>query len=199
MLEEEIGDLERRLRGSTATSSRGFCAGARSSSLRTSARKRPQRLEGDGAEDQNGDAHRQQEDAPAAGIVDNRRCVTNTFLFHAQPAAGLHGASSAPSTTTNKEVSAIGGIFNYVTDVSRLTLELPEPVLLPLGEIPLLLRHYDSGRTHAGRPIGVIEGIAVRKAANAEFALALPQFVDRADPPDALVENIETFQPENRR
>ena len=68
-----------------------------------------------------------------------------------------------PSLLTNKDVSTIGGIFNYITDISRLTPDFPSLYCFPLGEYILLLRHYSSDRKHAGRAIGVIEGIAVRQ------------------------------------
>ena len=57
-----------------------------------------------------------------------------------------------PSLLTNKDVSAIGAIFNYLTDISRLTAAFPSLYYFPLGEYVLLLRHYNSGRQHAGRP-----------------------------------------------
>lgn|GEM_PF-1207307 len=82
-----------------------------------------------------------------------------------------------PSALSNKDVSAIGAIFNYVTDISRLTAEFPSLYAFPLGEYVFLLRHYNSGRKHAGRAIGVIEGIAVKQADASTFSAALPQFI----------------------
>jgi hypothetical protein len=103
-----------------------------------------------------------------------------------------------PSLLTNKDVSAIGGIFNYVSDISRLTADFPSLYFFPLGEYLLLLRHYDSGRTHAGRAIGVIEGIAVKAQEKSELARALPDFVERqATLLDVAgsVDDIETLEP----
>ncbi len=82
-----------------------------------------------------------------------------------------------PARLTNKEVSSIGGIFNYVSDISRLTPDFPSLYGFPLGEYLLLLRHYNSGRQHAGRAIAVIEGIAVPQDDASAFASALPAFV----------------------
>lgn len=82
-----------------------------------------------------------------------------------------------PSRLSNKDVSTIGAVFNYITDVSRLTAQFPSLYAFPLGEYLLLLRHYDSGRKHAGRAIGVIEGIAVPKAEADDFTAALAHFV----------------------
>lgn len=101
-----------------------------------------------------------------------------------------------PALLTNKDVSAIGAIFNYVTDVSRLTAEFPSLYYFPLGEYLLLLRHYNSGRTHAGRAIGVIEGIALKRE---NLDSALPQFIDQqAELLDVsgTVADIESDQPE---
>ncbi|MEP7292596.1 MAG: hypothetical protein ABI835_12495 [Chloroflexota bacterium] len=105
-----------------------------------------------------------------------------------------------PSLLTNKDVSAIGAIFNYVSDISRLTADFPSLYFFPLGEYVLLLRHYNSGRQHAGRAIGVIEGIAVRQADSSELAYALAQLVERqadllnvsATVPDIESQNAET-------
>src|SRR5215216_6370949 len=82
-----------------------------------------------------------------------------------------------PSALTNKDVSATGAIFNYITDISRLTSEFPSLYTFPLGEYVFLLRHYNSGRKHAGRAIGVIEGIAVKQSDSSAFFAALPQFI----------------------
>ncbi len=87
-----------------------------------------------------------------------------------------------PARLTNKEVGTIGGIFNYVSDISRLTPDFPSLYGFPLGEYLLLLRHTNSGRQHAGRAIAVIEGIAVPQDDASAFASALPAFVaDQAD------------------
>jgi hypothetical protein len=82
-----------------------------------------------------------------------------------------------PSLLSNKDVSTIGAVFNYVTDVARLKPDFPSLYAFPLGEYLLLLRHYNSGRKHAGRAIGVIEGIAVPKAESDDFTASLAHFV----------------------
>jgi hypothetical protein len=96
-----------------------------------------------------------------------------------------------PAGLTNKDVSAIGNIFNYVHEIARLSREFPSLYCFPIGEYFLLVRHYNSGRRHAGRAIGVIEGIAAHQSDGGEFARALPGFV--ADPDRLIVPvvNIE--------
>lgn len=96
-----------------------------------------------------------------------------------------------PAGMSNKDISAIGNIFNYVHEIARLSREFPSLYCFPIGEYVALLRHYNSGRRHAGRAIGVIEGIAAHQSEGAEFARALPAFL--ADPNRLLVPvvNIE--------
>ncbi len=101
-----------------------------------------------------------------------------TFLFTRNQRLDFT-AFIRPSLLTNKEVSTIGGVFNYITDVSRLTPNFPSLYFFPLGAYLLLLRHYDSGRQHAGRDIGVIEGVAVKQEDAADFSRALPSFVEQ--------------------
>ncbi len=83
-----------------------------------------------------------------------------------------------PSLLTNRDVSRIGAIFNYITDISRLTPDFPSLYCFPLGEYTLILRHYSSDRKHAGRAIGVIEGIAVKQTENGLMD-DLAQFVEQ--------------------
>lgn len=99
-----------------------------------------------------------------------------TFLFTRNQRQDFT-AFVRPTLLTNKEVSAIGAIFNYVTDISRLTPEFPSLYAFPLGEYLFLLRHYNSGRKHAGRAIGIIEGIVVKAADSSAFFNALPHFI----------------------
>lgn len=68
-----------------------------------------------------------------------------------------------PPDMANKDVSAIANAFNFVNDVSTLTPDFPALYCFPLGAYLYILRHYDSGRTHAGRAIPVIEGIAIHR------------------------------------
>ncbi len=100
-----------------------------------------------------------------------------TFLFTRNQRQDFT-AFVRPARLTNKQISAVGGIFNYANDVSRLTPDFPSLYCFPLGDYFLLLRHYDSGRTHAGRAIGVIEGIAVAQDDNADFRRALSALVE---------------------
>lgn len=82
-----------------------------------------------------------------------------------------------PSALTNKEISTIASALNYVSDIAPLTAEWPALYCFPIGEYIMLLRHYDSGRTHAGRSIPTVEGIAVRRTRARRFARALPHFL----------------------
>jgi hypothetical protein len=82
-----------------------------------------------------------------------------------------------PASMTNKDVSAIANAFNYINDVTALTPALPGLYAFPLGAYTYVLRHTDSGRRHAGREIGVIEGIAVAKDERDALREALPHIV----------------------
>ncbi|MBC7813359.1 MAG: hypothetical protein H7175_19525 [Burkholderiales bacterium] len=88
-----------------------------------------------------------------------------------------------PKDLTNREVSTIASALNYVQagDLANLTADWPSLYCFPIGAYVLLLRHYDSGRKHAGREIGIIEGIAVRRTQVRHFALALPHILAHAD------------------
>lgn len=99
-----------------------------------------------------------------------------TFLFTRNQRQDFT-AFVRPSLMSNKDISAIGAVFNYITDISRLTPEFPSLYAFPLGEYALLLRQYNSGRRHAGRAIAVIEGIAVQQAESSSFLAALPALV----------------------
>ncbi len=99
-----------------------------------------------------------------------------------------------PADMSLRDVSMIGGTFNYITDISRLTPEFPSLYCFPLGEHYFLLRHYNSGRAHAGRAIGVIEGIAVKQTYARTFARALPYCVlHQQEVLLAYTGNIETL------
>ncbi len=80
-----------------------------------------------------------------------------------------------PSKLTNKDVSAIGAMFNYMSDISRLTPRFPGLYCFRLGAYTLLLRHYGSERTHAGRTIAVIEGIALQQVDGGELAQCISE------------------------
>lgn len=75
-----------------------------------------------------------------------------------------------PEEMTNKEVSVLARIIGYVNNVTWLTPEQPALYSFALGSYTYLLRHYDSGRTHAGRPIATLEGIAVKRTRTRLFA-----------------------------
>lgn len=103
-----------------------------------------------------------------------------------------------PAGMTNRDVSAIASALNNVNDVDRLTRAFPALYCFPLGDYVYLLRHYDSGRRHAGRAISVVEGIAARATWTRHFALAVPYLI--AHQAEALyvagdVGAIETFEP----
>jgi hypothetical protein len=78
-----------------------------------------------------------------------------------------------PAAMTNKEVSTIASAFNYVNDITPFTQEQPALYCFPLGAYLYVLRHYNSGRKHAGREIAVIEGIAVRREDEPDFRARL--------------------------
>lgn len=103
-----------------------------------------------------------------------------TFLFTRSQRRDFT-AFIRPRDLTNREISAIAAAFNAVADTSLLTPEWPALYCFPLGSYVLLLRHYASGRTHAGRSIPTLEGIAVRRTQARHFALALPYFLANHD------------------
>lgn len=84
-----------------------------------------------------------------------------------------------PADMTNKEVSVLANAFNYVNDITPLTPAQPALYAFPLGSYLYILRHYDSGRTHAGRAIPVIEGIAVRRSDEATLCGRLAEIIAR--------------------
>ena len=84
-----------------------------------------------------------------------------------------------PADMTNKQVSVIANAFNFVNDITPLTAERPALYCFPLGAYLYLLRHYDSGRTHAGRAIPVIEGIAIRRDDENRLGVLLAEIVGR--------------------
>jgi hypothetical protein len=106
--------------------------------------------------------------------------IYETFLFTRNQKRDFT-AFIRPKDMTNKEVSLIAGALGHINDIAALTPDWPALYSFPLGEYNLLLRHYDSGRTHAGRPISVVEGIAVRRALQRHFDLAVPHFLARQD------------------
>ncbi len=82
-----------------------------------------------------------------------------------------------PKDLTNKEVSIIASALGSINNIADLTADWPALYSFPIGEYNMLLRHYDSGRTHAGRNIGVVEGIAVRRTMQRHYTLAVPHFL----------------------
>lgn len=107
-----------------------------------------------------------------------------------------------PAAMTNKEVSVIASAFNYVNDITPFTPEQPALYCFPLGASLYLLRHYNSGRTHAGREIPVIEGIAIRRDDEPQFRPLLPAAIHNhaalLNTLDAEIEEIEIHTPEAR-
>jgi hypothetical protein len=102
-----------------------------------------------------------------------------------------------PKEMTNKEVSLIASALNYVSDVSALKRDWPSFYCFPLGAYIYLLRHYDSGRKHAGREIGVIEGVAVRREWAAEFARIIGHFLVLHDQLLAAADHIPDIEEQN--
>ncbi len=99
-----------------------------------------------------------------------------TFLFTRNQRRDFT-AFIRPKELTNKDVSVIASALNYIHDISMLSPEFPALYCFPLGQYILLLRHYNSLRQHAGRDVGVIEGIAVRTTLKRHFARALPHLL----------------------
>lgn len=99
-----------------------------------------------------------------------------TFLFTRNQRRDFT-AFVRPPQMTNKEVSAIANAFNYVNDITPLTADNPALYCFPLGASLYLLRHYNSGRRHAGRDIPVIEGIAIERNAENLLGVYLSEMV----------------------
>ncbi len=99
-----------------------------------------------------------------------------------------------PAGLTNKDISAIAGALNNVSDISRLTRAFPSRYYFRLGDYVLLLRHYNSGRRHAGREIGIVEGIGVKRTRARHFALAVPYFVTNQDEVLAIADDIPDIE-----
>lgn len=104
--------------------------------------------------------------------------IYETFLFTRNQRRDFT-AFIRPKDLTNKEVSLIASALSHVNNVAELTPVWPALYSLPVGEYNLLLRHYDSGRKHAGRDISVVEGIAVRRTVQRHYTLAVPHFLAR--------------------
>ncbi len=86
-----------------------------------------------------------------------------------------------PAETTNRDVSALAGVIGYINNVTWLTRQHPAFYCFPLGAYIYLLRHYNSERYHAGRAIGVLEGIAVQRTQTRTFAAHLQTFLTQHD------------------
>ena len=102
--------------------------------------------------------------------------IYETFLFTRNQKRDFT-AFIRPKDLTNKEVSTIASALNNVNNIADLSSEWPALYSFPIGQYCMLLRHHDSGRTHAGRNIGVVEGIAVKRTLQRHYALAVPHFV----------------------
>ena len=86
-----------------------------------------------------------------------------------------------PEETSNQDVSVFAGILGYINNVHWLTPQHPAIYCFPIGAYNYLLRHYDSGRQHAGRTIGVLEGIAVKRTRTRTFANQMYLFLAQQD------------------
>lgn len=82
-----------------------------------------------------------------------------------------------PKGLSNKAVSTLSSAFSYVQDITPLSPHWSALYCFPIEDHILLLRHYDSGRKHAGRNIPTLEGIAVKRTQARHFSLALPHFI----------------------
>jgi hypothetical protein len=103
-----------------------------------------------------------------------------------------------PAALSNRDVSTIAAALGAINDVERLTRAFPSLYSFTLGDTSLLIRHYDSGRRHAGRPISVVEGIGAPIRWTRHFARAVPYLLAHQD--DVLniadgVSDIEALSP----
>lgn len=121
--------------------------------------------------------------------------IYETFLFTRNQQHDFK-AFIRPHELTNKDVSTIASALNNINNVSDLTPDWPALYSFPIGQYHMLLRHYDSGRTHAGRNIGIVEGIAVRRSLQRHYTLAVPHFLAQQETVLAIADgagNIETL------
>jgi hypothetical protein len=116
-----------------------------------------------------------------------------TFLFTRNQQRDFT-AFIRPKELTNKQVSIISSALSYVNDVSDLTREWPSFYCFPIGEYVMLLRHYDSGRKHAGRNIAVLEGIAIKRTRARRFAQAAPHFFAHQDELLAVADKVPDIE-----
>jgi hypothetical protein len=119
--------------------------------------------------------------------------IYETFLFTRNQKRDFT-AFIRPKDLTNKEVSVIASALNNVNNIADLTADWPALYSFPLGDYIMLLRHYDSGRTHAGRTIGVVEGIAVRRSLQRHYTLAAPHFLARQADVLAVARDIDDIE-----
>lgn len=82
-----------------------------------------------------------------------------------------------PKGLSNKAISTLSSAFSYVQDITPLSPHWSALYCFPIEDHILLLRHYDSGRKHAGRNIPTLEGIAVKRTQARHFSLALPHIL----------------------
>ena len=104
--------------------------------------------------------------------------IYETFLFTRNQKRDFT-AFIRPKDLTNKEVSAIASALNNVNNIADLTPDWPALYSFGIGQYNMLLRHYDSGRKHAGRNIGIVEGIAVKRPLLRHYMQAVPHFLAR--------------------
>lgn len=116
-----------------------------------------------------------------------------TFLFTRNQQRDFT-AFIRPGALTNKDVSVIASALNHVHNIADLTPNWPALYSFPLGEYHLLLRHYDSGRKHAGRNIGVVEGIAVRRDLQPVYQQTLPHLLAQQDEVLNIADSVESIE-----
>ncbi len=114
-----------------------------------------------------------------------------TFLFTRNQQRDFT-AFIRPKELTNKQVSIISSALSYVNDIAGR--DWPAFYCFPIGEYVVLLRHYDSGRKHAGRTIAVLEGIAVKRTRARRFAQAVAHFFAHQDDLLAVADKVPDIE-----
>ncbi len=119
--------------------------------------------------------------------------IYETFLFTRNQKRDFT-AFIRPKELTNKEISTIASALNNVNNIADLTPNWPALYSFGIGQYNLLLRHYDSGRTHAGRNISIVEGIAVKRPLLRHYMLAVPHFLARQDEVLAIAAEVPDIE-----
>jgi hypothetical protein len=99
-----------------------------------------------------------------------------------------------PAGLTNTDISTISSALSHVQNLGDLTPAWPALYCFPIGDYILLLRHYSSRRTHAGRSIGVLEGIGVKQSLRRHFSLAVPHFLAHQESLLAVADGVDDIE-----